>query len=102
MTKAAFLLLIIATFITACEGFRSARGIVKDKATSKPLDSVACAVITGQTTFITDSSGKFDVQNAMGGCIPDCKDIVVQFSKRGYKTLEVTNPTDSVFFLEKQ
>jgi hypothetical protein len=94
--------LIPALFLAACEGFRSAHGIVKDKVTGKPLDSVACFAPTARITIITDSSGKFDVQNAMGGCIPDCKDIIVQFSKRGYKTLEVTNPTDSVFFLERQ
>lgn len=82
----------IVLLLYSCEGFRSAEGVVKDKLTNAPLDSVLCTVVTGDETIYTDSTGRFKLQNRMGGCMFGCKIITVQFSKAGYKTTDITNP----------
>lgn len=94
--------LVLSLLLVACEGYRSAYGFVKDKTTGKPLDSVTCFVPTASRTVYTDTTGWFEVSNGMAGCTPECKDIIVRFSKTGYKPMEVTNPADTVFFLERQ
>lgn len=93
---------ITAVSLTSCEGYRSVHGIVKDKTTSLPIDSVFCKALTSDAQFYTDSSGKFGLKNRMGGCVPHCKDIIIQFTKKGYKDLTLTNPTDTIFYLERQ
>ena len=95
-------ILIALILLPACEGYRTAHGIVKDKASSQPLDSVLCEVLTSNTSMLTDSAGRFSVRNGMGGCMPDCKDIKVRFSKAGYQAMEATNPIDTIFYLQKQ
>jgi hypothetical protein len=95
-------LLLSVILLSACEGYRTAHGIVKDKASDQALDSVLCEVITGTMKKMTDSTGRFDVHNNMGGCMPDCRDIIVKLTKTGYHILEVTNPTDTIFYLQKQ
>jgi len=68
-----------------------------------PLDSVNVNVVTGSKKIYTDSTGKFKVCNGMGGCMFGCKDIIVEFSKNGYKTQTVENPVpDITVLLEKQ
>ncbi|MDB5013791.1 MAG: hypothetical protein JWQ25_1993 [Daejeonella sp.] len=90
------------TFLTSCEGYRTAKGIVKDKATNMPLDSVLCTVTTGKMQVYTDTSGKYNVHNSMGGCVGGCKDIVVEFSKKDYKTVIRTQENASgIILLEK-
>ena len=94
-----FLLLLV---ISACEGNRVAKGIVKNKATDLPLDSVLCVVTNGIDSVLTDTSGRFFLDGPFGGCGPKCPDIDIEFSKQGFKTLSVTNPdADAVIFLEK-
>lgn len=95
MKKPITILLLFATvlFLTSCEGYRCADGIVKDKLTNLPLDSVLINVTSsGERVVYTDTTGTFDVCNRMGGCVPECKRIVVTFSKDGYKTVTLTNP----------
>lgn len=86
---------------TSCEGFRMAYGQVLNPANHLPIDSVKCEVLTGAQIAFTDSNGRFRVQNPFGGCVPKCKDITIKLSKEGYKSLTLTNPADTVFFLEK-
>ena len=96
------LTLTIAIFITSCEGYRCGNGIVLDKTTNKPLDSVYCEVLTGVQTMYTDSTGKFDLCNPISGCVPDCKDITIRFSRNGYKSISVDNPVDdAIIYLER-
>jgi hypothetical protein len=50
------LILFSAVFLfPGCEGYRSGEGIVKDKLTNLPLDSVYCDAVTGSNTMYTDS-----------------------------------------------
>lgn len=89
-------------FFESCEGFRCTENVVQDKATNLPIDSVLVEVISADSKIVyTDIAGKFDVCNRMGGCIDKCKDIVLRFSKAGYKTITITNPQkDELIFME--
>ena len=96
------LTLPFAIFITSCEGYRCGSGVVLDKTTNKPMDSVYCEVLTGVQTMYTDSTGKFDLCNRMSGCVPDCLDITIRFSKNGYKSFSINNPgDDSIIYMER-
>ncbi len=98
------IVLLPTLFLLGCEGYRCAKGIVKDKSTNLKLDSVLCYVTTSREVFYTDTSGAFNVCNRMGGCVGSkgCPDIIVEFSKPGYKSLLLKNPEDDmVVYLEK-
>ena len=89
--------------LPGCEGYRCAKGVVRDKLTGNPLDSVLVNAISGDTKTYTDANGKFGICNPLGGCMTHCKDIMVEFSKAGYKTTTLQNPADSVVVqLERQ
>lgn len=98
---AAISLSLFATLLQGCEGYKCGNGTVIDKASGLPLDSVLCNAITGDDKVYTDTSGRFDVCNKFGGCMPNCKDIVVEFSKPGYQTTRVENPVDLTVVLER-
>jgi len=102
VAKLSLVLSLAIVLLCACEGNRYVRGVVKDKNTGRLLDSVLCHATTSGMKVVTDSTGHFEVRNPRGGCIPDCKDIVVQFTRMGYKMLEVVNPSDTIFYLQKQ
>jgi len=96
------ILFFTSILIVSCEGYSCADGTVLDKSTNMPLDSVYVKVQTGSQTIYTDSSGKFEVCNKFGGCVPKCKDIIVEFSKEGYLSQVLTNPTPGLnVYLEK-
>lgn len=97
---------IIVIFIllatnSACEGFSTAKGLICDLKTKKPIVSIKCHVLSGTETCYTDVSGYYEVSNEFGGCIPKCKEIIVEFSKNGYKTKRITNPVSDTIYLEK-
>lgn len=95
-----FAALFIVVVFESCEGYRCADGIVFDKVTNLPLDSVLVEVITADSrTLYTDSMGKFDVCNRMRGCVPNCKDIMVRFSKSNYQSIILTNPEKDVIVM---
>ncbi len=96
-----FLVILIPLFLLyACEGQRCGGGIVKDSATQLPLDSVFCKVTTGSNSMYTDSTGKYNLCGDFGGCMP-CKDITVEFSKKGYATQVTVNPDNETIYLKK-
>ena len=94
-------MLLLSFLITSCEGYRCGEGRVLDKTTSKPLDSVYCEVLTGVQKMYTDSAGKFHLCNRISGCVPQCKDITIRFSKTGYKTITLENPEEENIYLER-
>ena len=98
MQKQISLLMMAAILVlSGCEGMRKASGVVYDKSTTRPLDSVFIKVLTEEGVFMyTDSSGQFFVANHMENCsFKKCKDIMVQFSKPGYHTQTFHNPDPS-------
>lgn len=104
MIKRPFLFLIGAGLLflhASCEGYRCAEGVIKDSQTKKLLDSVTVKVISGNEVQSTDSTGTYSVCNKFTSCVPDCPDIIVQFSRKGYTTLTLTNPTEKVIYLGK-
>ncbi|TWV97952.1 hypothetical protein [Chitinophaga pinensis] len=101
--RKAFLLIpvLLCTWLVSCEGYSCASGVILDKETKLPLDSVYIRVLSDDDkSMYTDSTGKFSMCNGMGACFPDCKDIVVEFSKAGYGTVAFKEPHDSIFYLE--
>lgn len=96
-------LCLLVLGLCSCEGYRCVTGHVKDKETGAPLDSVAITLLTRDNDVeYADSVGWFDVCNHMSGCISDCKDITVQISRLGYRSVILTNPEDSVFLLDRE
>lgn len=95
-------LVSLVIIFTACEGSSSAKGVVKDKETNLPLDSVTCTVTSGEMQIVTNSTGEYDVHNNIGGCVGGCKDIVVEFSRNGYKTVvKVEEEARGIVYMEK-
>lgn len=88
--------------LASCEGYRMAHGTVMDSVTKQPLDSVYCFCFTADRGMYTDTTGYYEASNYMGSCVPRCRDIVIRFSKAGYKNLELVNPTDTLVYMEKQ
>ena len=98
-----FILVHAALLFAACEGSRSARGIVLDSSSKLPLAGVRCEVLQGGDIQITDSTGKFDIDGKFGSCVPDCKDITAEFSKDSYAVYQVDNPAiDLTILLERK
>lgn len=103
MSRIRPILLLPVLALTSCEGFRCSVGTVRDAQTHQPLDSVLLEVLTkDNAASYTDSTGRFDVCNRMNGCVPDCKDIVVQFSKPGYVTQKIKNLDSADVLLVKE
>ena len=92
--------LILIFFLFSCEGSRCGEGIVKDSSSNQPIDSVFCKVTNGNNSMYTDSIGKFNLCGDFGGCMP-CKDITIEFSKKGYISQETTNPDNTIILLKK-
>ncbi|MBI3220756.1 MAG: hypothetical protein HYZ44_14675 [Bacteroidetes bacterium] len=100
--KVLFVMVItLALMISGCEGYRCAGGVIQDAQTKEPMDSVLCKVISGTEMQYTDSTGAYSVCNKFTSCVPDCADIVVQYTRKGYKTKTLTNPTEKVIYLER-
>jgi hypothetical protein len=98
----ATIIVTTASLLASCEGARCADGYVKDKSSGQLLDSVYVNVVTGATQVYTDSTGEFKVCNQFGGCVPRCHDIMIEFSKQGYKQVTIENPNKGVVvYLEK-
>jgi len=84
---------------SSCEGYSCAAGVVLDANTGLPIDSVHIELLSNGPDEYTDSTGTFEACNSMGGCVPHCKDIVVKLSMAGYKSVILTEPRDSLFYL---
>lgn len=115
--KQRFLLLIagcVTSSLLGCEGYQGVAGIVVDQHTKLPLAGVVCETIDTHSSaspekarataepYQTDATGAFQLHGEFGGCMPECPDIVVRFSKKGYAILQVRNPTDRIFYLVPQ
>ena len=93
---------IIILFIS-CEGDVEYSGKIYDAKTKEPIDSVKCVIVqfAHMNNFnYSDSLGNYNVITPLVGCVPDCDDYSVEFSKKGYKTQIKYAPTD--IYLEKE
>ena len=103
--KTLIYLFLLTCVFASCEGYTCTDGIVKDKNTNLPLDSVLCMDLNAKYKLgmYTDSTGKFDLCGNFGGCGRNgCPDINVEFSKAGYKTISIVNPgSNTTIFMEK-
>ena len=100
--KATLIVLTIVLFV-GCEGYVDYTGIIYDAQTKEPLDSVQCVIVTFKDRdFYTysDSVGNYYVSTPLVGCVPNCGEYDVEFSKQGYKTQTVKAPAD--IYLEKE
>ncbi|MCC8145527.1 MAG: hypothetical protein LIO93_03615 [Bacteroidales bacterium] len=94
--------LIITMLFINCNGYRCANGVIYDSTTKLPLDSVHCIVLTGNEEQFSDSLGRYSLCNSYSGCIPDCPDIEIEYSKKGYKTKRAINPGKENIYLDKE
>jgi len=95
-----FVLLVV--FIISCEGYSCAKGFVHDSGTKEPIDSVLCEAITGSKKVYSDSIGAYEVCNNFGGCMFGCRDITVRYSKKGYKSKDVSGDDFGQVYLDKE
>lgn len=95
-----FIMLFSLVFLS-CEGFVDYKGTIYDAKTKMSLDSVKCVMIQFEDLITySDSLGNYWIRSDMVGCVPDCNDYTVEFSKKGYKTLRKQAPTD--IYLERE
>lgn len=95
-------LLPIALSIS-CHGETGADGIVYDAVTGIPMDSVVYERLGSKPLIkYTDSTGAYSMYGLSGGCMPDCPDLNMQFSKSGYKSQRYRNPDKKDIYLEKE
>lgn len=85
------LALIITTLISCDSGLYS-KGVVIDKKTGLPIDSVIINVKNIDTVY-TDSKGKYKVDTTIYGHVVDLEILV---SKQGYKTKHVNFKKDKI------
>jgi len=99
-----YILKVLTVFLfISCEGYVEYSGKVYDATTNEPIDSVKCVIVeyADRNYFsYTDSIGNYYVSTPLVGCVPDCDDYSVEFSKEGYKTQIIYKPTD--IYLEKE
>ena len=87
--------------VVSCEGMRFADGYVYDKTTNDPIDSVLCVVLENGSEVYTDSTGHYYIDGPFGGCLSECKDMTVEYSKLGFQTQTILNPERDYIYLEK-
>lgn len=95
-------ILIPVLFSIGCEGETCADGIVYDAETKIPLDSVFYKSLGRyKDSAYTDTTGAYSMCGTFGGCVPDCPDLNMQFSKKGYVSQEHRNPDRKSIYMEK-
>src|SRR5215469_3287606 len=98
----AVVIMTISLFVS-CEGFVEYSGVIYDAETKEPLDSVQCIMVAFKNRgyyTLSDSLGNYHVSTPLVGCVPNCGEYEVEFSKRGYKTQIVKAPNNII--LEKE
>ena len=99
-----------ALFLISCDCIQEATGIVLDRKTRKPIENVSIGKYEKEDTsnsyskkIYSGKTGQFDYHSTSGG-FRKCPDLVLYFSKQGYKTSKMTfesvSSNDTVF-LEK-
>jgi hypothetical protein len=94
--------------LTSCDCITEGYGVVVDSDTNLPLDSVVAKSYINKVKahayegeMLTDETGTFSGSTGLTGGFFGCPNLVVEFSKNGYNTLEVTNPHDTIRLIKK-
>ena len=91
-------MLPVSMLLFSCEGMEHAEGYVVDNDTHQPLDSVLCTVLEYGGSVYTYSTGYYNIDGPFGGCVFDCLDMTVEYTKSNYQSQTIVNPgTDSIF-----
>ena len=101
MKKLIFLGYLIV-FLTSCEGEKGGDGVVYDKISGIPLDSVSYRCIETEEIKYTDSLGNWEMYGPFGSCLSDWPDFNVEFSKPGYETQTFQNPDNDIYLTTVQ
>ena len=96
----------LCLIILSCDCYTEGNGVVMDKLTNQPIDSVVAKSYIGKVhtdnyaqEMITDESGQFyGTTGNTGRCI----DLLIELSKKGYFPVEVTNPMDDTIRLIRE
>lgn len=104
--KNSIVLFMILILLTSCDYFYSGRGIVIDKTSQQPIDSVfveAYLIDENESLFVdqmySDSAGRFHLSTGpLGG---HDLDLVFIFSKEGYNNLIANEPNGENILLER-
>lgn len=98
-----FVIIAIISLSIGCEGSNCADGVVYDAVTNTPLDSVSYKRLGNDPIEkYTDSTGIYYMCGVFGGCVPDCPDMSIEFSKPGYVSQSYRNPDTKNIYLEKE
>jgi len=101
--KSILIILTISLF-ASCEGVVWYEGTIYDAQTKEPLDNVQCVIVRYKNendfTTYSDSIGYYYVSSGLVGMVFGRPKYNVEFSKQGYKTQIVKEPTD--IYLEKE
>lgn len=98
--KTPFSIISFCFLICSCDCVQEASGIVLDKTTGLPLDSVAIGKLGKEDPsqpysylhVYTDSTGRYEYGDISGGLF-GCPDLKLFFFKNGYKTAGLTFPS---------
>ncbi|MDR2836885.1 MAG: hypothetical protein LBV69_11990 [Bacteroidales bacterium] len=98
-----FSVLLSMLILYSCEGERCANGTVMESKSQSVLKDVKCYNITSKEIIYTNENGQFSTCIHFLGFTRNEPDIIIEFSKYGYKTQTITNPVEnSVIYLEKE
>jgi len=80
------ILICLTSLLCACDCSQRVKGVILDKATNLPIDSVLITGKSGEITEYSDSTGSFDASSISGG-LYSCPLLGLAFTKEGYETL---------------
>ncbi|WP_123776128.1 hypothetical protein [Brumimicrobium aurantiacum] len=91
---------IASVLFLSCECRQEASGIILDKNTNEPIDSVIVRGEEGMDGEVYSAEdGSYAIDGGMTGAVKGCPDSKVSFSKEGYETMYVTNPNEKTIYL---
>lgn len=108
--RAALATLVCLTLtISSCDCITEGNGVILDSDTNNPLDSVAVKFYINkaksdfyESEMLTDSTGAFYGSTGLtGGGINSCPDLVIEISKTGYLTEQITNPNNDTIYMTR-
>ena len=97
------ILMCFTSILCACGDCNQVvRGIILDKTTNLPIDSVLITVKNGEINEYSDSTGSFEARSISGG-IYSCPLLGLGFTKEGYETVtgDYDNSGITKIYLEK-